>query len=371
MEKKRWIAWLSVAGAALGVHYLMLILACFAIQGGFSFSGLAQLIHDRLTQPGDAVRYLDIAKNGYVRAGENAINLVFYHLYPYLIRGLSWLTGSLEAEGLMLSQFSYAGASVLLYELLLPEQGQQRAWEGVLLLALYPFSMFAIGVYSEGLFLLLTIGCLYALRRRNFLAAGCVGFLAALTRVQGMLLLFPAVYEAVALRLGPEKRKFQGRDAALLLIPAGFCVYLGINYALHGDCFQFLRYEADAPWYQTSKWIGENIARQYEMARAHAGLSLIIYWPQIALYFLALAVLFWGYRQGARMSDLLYGGVYLGFTFLSGWMISGGRYMMSCVPLFILLAGMEEGLGKRALFAAEGMLFFAYSLFFLMGHAIM
>ena len=52
-------------------------------------------------------------------------------------------------------------------------------------------------------------------------------------------------------------------------------------------------------------------------------------------------------------------------------MISGGRYMMSCVPLFILLAGMEEGLGKRALFAAEGMLFFAYSLFFLMGHAIM
>ena len=106
MEKKRWIAWLSVAGAALGVHYLMLILACFAIQGGFSFSGLAQLIHDRLTQPGDAVRYLDIAKNGYVRAGENAINLVFYPLYPYLIRGLSWLTGSLEAAGLMLSQFS-------------------------------------------------------------------------------------------------------------------------------------------------------------------------------------------------------------------------------------------------------------------------
>lgn len=370
-RKKRWLAWLSVAGTALGIHYFMLLLGCFVTQGGFSLSGLGQLIHDRLTQPGDAVRYLDIAKNGYVREGENAINLVFYPLYPYLIRGFSWLTGSLEAAGLAISQLSYAGASVLLYELLLPEQGRKGAWEGVLLLALYPFSMFAMGIYSEGLFLLLTIGCLYALRRRNFLAAGCIGFFAALTRVQGTLLLFPAVYEAVSLRLGAEKRRFQKRDAALLLIPAGFCVYLGINYALHGDCFQFLRYEEGEPWYQTSKWIGENIAKQYEMARGYAGLSLIIYWPQIALYFLAIAALFWGYRRGARMSDLLYGGVYLGFTFLSGWMISGGRYMMGCVPLFILLAGMKEGPGKWALFAAEGMLFFAYSLFFLMGHAIM
>ena len=66
-----------------------------------------------------------------------------------------------------------------------------------------------------------------------------------------------------------------------------------------------------------------------------------------------------------------YGGAYLGFTYLSGWMISGGRYMLSCVPLFVLLGKMKPGTGKRFLFLIFSFLFFAYSLFYLHGFAIM
>jgi len=245
------------------------------------------------------------------------------------------------------------------------------AWDGVLLLNLYPFSLFAMGVFTEGLFLLLTISCMYAIRKGNFLWAGIAGFFSALTRTQGMLLIFPAVYQWIVLRFGGEKSKMRWKDLGLLLIPGGFILYLGINYSLHGNPFKFLEYEAAEPWYQTTEWIGRNISLQYDQAHELQGLGLTIYWVQIALYFIFLSVLIYGLFRKEKMIYLLYGGVYLGFTYLSGWMISGGRYMLGCFPVMMILAKGKDDWKRRLLLMGAGMLFFAYSLFYLMGHAIM
>lgn len=362
--------WLLVAAGSLGIHYLMLLLASFALHG-FSLSALWDTAIQRLTTPGDATRYLDIAQNGYVTEGENAINLVFYPLYPLLIRLFGFVTGDLAVAGVIVSQCCYAGASVVLYQLILLDGSRQNAWDGVLLLSLYPFSMFVMGVFSEGLFLLLTLLCLYLLRKQQFLPAGAVGFLAALTRSQGMLLIFPAVYEWITLGLGKKKRPFRPSDLSLLLIPAGFGAYLGINYFLHGNCLKFLEFEAAAPWYQSTKWVGENLAVQYELAHQYSYLALIIYWAQIALFFLGIGVLFLGFRRKIHVSFLLYGGVYLGFSYLSGWMISGGRYMLCCVPLYLILCREDRPMVRRLLLFVSAMLFFAYSLFFIQGYAIM
>ena len=362
--------WLWIALIGLGLHYGMLIIASVMLSHTFSLEAIGDLLLRRWTEPGDATRYLDIARNGYVAEGENAINLVFYPLYPLLMRWLGAVF-PLPVAGMILSQGSYAAASVLLYELILLDGDSRAAWTGVLLLALYPFSMFVMGVFTEGLFLLLTVGCLYALRRRRFALGGCVGFLAALTRTQGMLLIFPAVYEWVSLRMGKEKRRFRWTDLCVLLIPAGFGVYLLINYRLHGNFTQFLIYEAEAPWYQSAQWIGVNIAQQYGMAKDYAGLDWIIYWPQLILYFAALGTLFLGLIRKERTSLLLYGGAYLGMTYLSGWMISGGRYMLCCAPLFVILAKIKSEGARRLILMIFAMLFFAYSYFYLAGYAIM
>lgn len=369
--KRKWKTWLLIASASLGLHYFMIILAQIVLNGGFSFPALFALLEQRLTLPGDAVRYLDIAQNGYVAEGENAINLVFYPLYPLCIRALGAVLGSLPLAGMAISQLCYGGAAILLYELILLDGTAENAWDGVLLLALYPFSMFVMGVYTEGLFLLLTIGCLYALRREKYPWAGALGFLAALTRTQGMLLIFPAVYEWVTHRLGKNGKGMRHGDAALLLIPAGFGVYLLLNVHLHGNPFQFLLYEAGEPWYQTTQWIGRNIAVQFGQALEYPPLGLFIYWVQIALYFFTLGVLLFGARRQERVAYLLYGGAYLGFTYLSGWMISGGRYMLCCVPVYLVLCKVRPGVGKKLHIAGEALLFFSYSLFYLQGFAIM
>lgn len=369
--KKRWIAWGKMALFVLLAHDLMLLMGCLMIKGNVQFQSLSALILERLTVPGDAQRYLQIAEDGYVTQGADQINLVFYPLYPYLVRILSFGVLDKALVGMAVSRLALMGAGVCLYELVKCDGDEKTARFSVLLMGVYPFSMFTVGVYTESLFLLLTIGCMLAIRKDKMLIAGIVGFLAALTRVQGMLLLFPAVYRIVAGKLGKEKRPVRWADAFALLIPLGFAVYLLINDALHGNPFQFLMYEEGEPWYQSTRWVGENIAQQYHNALDFPGLEYIIYIPQILLYFLGLALLFLGIRNRERMEYLLYGAVYLGFTYLSGWMISGGRYMLCCFPCFIILARIKNETVKGAVLLLSSMLFFLYSYLFLSGYAIM
>lgn len=351
---------------AFGTRYLLLFFTAWAREIPFW-----KLFFDRLAGAGDAPRYLDIALNGYVREGENAINLVFYPLYPLLTRGLSFLTGAPALAGVILSHLCYAGAVIALDELLLVDHTEEQAFFGVLLFILYPFSMFVLGVYSESLFLLLSILCLYALRKGRYPAAGVLGLLASLTRVQGMLLLLPGLSEPLLRRFGPEKRKLRPADAAVLLIPAGFLIYLLINRRLYGNPFQFLLFEANAPWYQTTKWLGTNLQTQLEMLSTAPQLAVIIYVPQIVLFFIGLGALLFGLYRGEPLPLLIYGGAYLGFTYLSGWMISGGRYMLCCVPLYGCLSRAQKPAPRFAMLLISALLFVLYNAAFLIGFAIM
>lgn len=73
------------------------------------------------------------------------------------------------------------------------------------LMALYPFSFFALGIYTESLFLLLCLLCMITARRQNWLWAGVWGALAALCRNQGLVLILPLLY--LWLRARREKNR--------------------------------------------------------------------------------------------------------------------------------------------------------------------
>ena len=341
------------------LHWLCLLL-CWALLGD-TYGEF--VFWDRLYTAGDAPHYLRIAQEGYAAAGEYAKLIVFFPLYPFLTGLLGRVIG-FEIAGMLISQIAYGGASVFLYRLIALDRGEKDAWYGVLFMCLYPFCFFTMGVYTEGLFLLLTIGGLYFIRRHRYLAAGIFGFLGALTRIQGVLLLIPAAY---ALFTGKKKKGWP----FLLLIPMGLAVYLWMNKAVQGDWLIFLQHEAAAPWYQTTQWIADNLAMQYRMGRTYDSLALLIYDVQIAVYFLSLAVLVYGFWKKERASYLVYGGAYLGFTYLSGWMISGGRYMLGCAPLFIILSGIPSDRARNGILCVLAFLFALYFLLFMRGFAIM
>jgi Gpi18-like mannosyltransferase len=87
-------------------------------------------------------------------------------------------------------------AFVYLLKLVSLEFGEESAKRTLLYLAVYPMSFFLLAVYTESLFLAFTVAAFYHARRGQWTFAGAAAFLAALTRVNGILLVLPIAYEA-------------------------------------------------------------------------------------------------------------------------------------------------------------------------------
>ena len=106
----------------------------------------------------DALHYVNLAElgySGYMEDGKHLF-LVFFPLYPWLMRLVSALTGNTMAAGLLISFLCYAGGCVYLYKLTAWELGRRAARRAVLFLSVFPHAFFFGGIMTESLFLLTT-----------------------------------------------------------------------------------------------------------------------------------------------------------------------------------------------------------------------
>jgi hypothetical protein len=99
--------------------------------------------------------------------------------------------GSSVVAGAAISLIAMAIAGALLYRLARLDLDARGASATVALLAVFPTSIFLSAVYTESLFLALTVGAFYAARRERWLVAALLGALAGATRSAGVLLLAP------------------------------------------------------------------------------------------------------------------------------------------------------------------------------------
>lgn len=210
--------------------------------------------------------------------------------------------------------------------------------------------------------------CLLMLYRRRWGWMGLCGFLAATSRAQGLVLLLPGLYEWLLTIRGRRGGLLKG--LFLLLIPLGTGVFLLINRVVAGDALAFVAYEAAPPWYNSTRWIAENLTTHFSMAVDDGYLGAVIYWPQLLLYFAGVGAILWGLYRGERISFMAYGGAYIFVSYLHGWLISGPRYMLSCLPLFLMTSRLRPWLRMTLLIAWAGM-GVAYMVMYLMGGAIM
>jgi hypothetical protein len=220
----------------------LLALALFGLSaraGDFDPSGLLSPYGeplDTLVAPGarwDSTWYLAVAHDGY---GSDPARPAFFPLYPLALR----LLGSDIAGGMALSLACFAVAAVLLHRLTTIELGAAAAGPAVTAMALFPGSLFFSMVYSEALFLALSLGAVYAARTRRWPWAGALGALAAATRSAGVVLLLP-----LALLWWAHSRR--ARDGAwLVLAPLGLAAFCGA-LALAG-------HDALAPFHAQSHW---------------------------------------------------------------------------------------------------------------------
>lgn len=165
----------------------------------------------------------------------------FYPLYPLLLRAGSWLLGGrIELAGVVISNLAFLGALGLLYQLARADFSRRTAERALLYLALFPTAFFYSALYNESLFLFLSVGSIYAARRDHWWVAGLFGFLGALTRTQGVLLLIPLGIMFLR-QQGWQPRYWRANPMSLTLVPAGVLVYMAYLRWLWDDPLVMVR----------------------------------------------------------------------------------------------------------------------------------
>ena len=196
----------------------------------------------------DSVWFLTIAADGYDGAAREA----FFPLYPLVVRIAGAPLGSALVGGALASTALLGVALVLLHRLVALDHDRAVARNAVLVTALFPMSFFFSAVYSESLFLCLSIGAVYAARRDRWAWAGALGMLAATTRSAGVLLLVPLamIYLWGAGRPRLRTRRPLRADALwLALVPVGLASYCALLALTGGDALAPFR--AQEVWFRS------------------------------------------------------------------------------------------------------------------------
>ncbi|MDB5083205.1 MAG: hypothetical protein JWN30_91 [Bacilli bacterium] len=188
----------------------------------------------------DSGWYIEIARSGYYSLQSTA----FFPLFPITVRNVAYLLHtSNEFAGLVVDNVFLFGSIYYLLRLVTYDFDFRTAFRTVVFLIVFPVSFYLSCMYTESMFLFFTVTSFYAMRKRQFWAAGILGLFASLTRNSGILLLIPWAIEY--LRYKEFKlSKFRWDVLSGLLIPLGLGIYMLKLKSRFGDPLSFAHVQA-------------------------------------------------------------------------------------------------------------------------------
>jgi hypothetical protein len=326
----------------------------------------------------DAKWYVQIAQSGYFSEQSTA----FFPLYLLLVHGVGALLGGRYlAAALIVSNLGTLGAFIGLALLAAHEFGSARtASYAVMALAAYPLAFFLAAPYTEGPFIALAAFALYGARTGRMRMAATCAFFAALTRLIGVILLAPLLWEygrthgwwadwrspelwRARMRrvFGPREWNWRGNsgvfDALLIVgaVPAALALYMLFLGARFGDPLLFLHAEQRywghaAPGAPATPGVPASsgtaapagpfgiLAPSYQQARSLVDLAPLA-------IFLVLTIIL------ARRQPIIYTLYMVGLLALIfasprpdrlGYFVSAGRYLCAALPIFFWLGRWSE-----------------------------
>ena len=301
----------------------------------------------------DSQHYLNIAQNGYAATGDDRLLIVFFPLYPLLVHGVHFIIDNYLVSGLVVSNLCWVFAAYLLYELALMDTDKKGALRTLKYLCILPASFLFSAPLSDSLFLLLSVACVYAVRKNLYPVAGIVGFLAAFTRMPGILLFAPACFELVGsiIRERPMHTRdnrwrlgVTGKALSLLLIPAGLLLYLYVNYRVTGSATMFLTYQREN-WHQQLGWFFGTMATQVVSVTSSFASDATMRWglwiPNIVYLFGSLGIVI-AAQNKLRASNVAYFIAYYAVCMGATWLLSAPRYLTAAYPLALALGAITE-----------------------------
>jgi Gpi18-like mannosyltransferase len=276
----------------------------------------------------DAAWFKQIATMGYSYVDDGKMhNIAFFPVLPIAIRALLTLGIPVNIAGVLINNFAFLGALILLYRWAEEYHGVSAARWSTAVLAWCPFSLFGTVIYSEGLFLLLTTASLRAFEKGQYLRAALWGALTTATRVTGAALL-PAFLLVAWRERRPPIAYIAGLATGLGVLC--FMIFCAIRF---NDPLAF--FHAQKAWTIQG---GVNWQGWWNM------IVTVFTWQHSAIRDLTKLVMFigggyllWHFRSQLSRVAVIYGFCSLGLIFFSGAMWSINRYVFGIVSMSLAL----------------------------------
>lgn len=326
----------ALAGLVLGVKFAVLMF------GAQAFTVLQdQRIASRygwleIWNRWDAPHYLDLARDGYVAAGVEARWIVFYPLYPWLVRACAVVLRDELLAAFFVSGVASVAAGLLLHGLARLDEPEGTARAAVFFLLTFPTAYFLHVGYTESLFLALALGAFLAARGGRWWAAGLLGALAGMTRVNGLLLAPALACEALEQYRGGGRR-WRWEWLWALSAGAGFGVYLLINFRVFGDPFAFLEAQDDF-WDKQLTWPWAGVRQTWgSMLGRGPAESLMVGWQELFFVLVGLGGTAWSWAR-LRTSYAVWMTLNWLLWTSTSFVLSVPRYTLVMFPLYVLFA---------------------------------
>ncbi len=278
----------------------------------------------------DAVHYLDIATSGY-----HGTDMAFFPLLPLLIGILGRGIGNHLVAGLVISNVALFFALLFLYKLVEHEFDRAVARRAIFYISIFPTAVFFSAVYTESLFLMLTVASFYYMRERRWWLAGAIGLLASLTRVEGVLLAVPFAIEWWS---AYRENMVAGAKnlVPIVLIPLGLVLFMAYLWVLNGDPLYFSHVQSNWNRQLAAPWT--SIANSFHKIATSVGPQTVAQ-QILELVFtgLMIGVLIGGWRR-LKPSYVAYMGLSILMPLCTSSLMSMPRFALVLFPMFAILA---------------------------------
>ena len=277
----------------------------------------------------DALHFQRIAEAGY--SASDKLKAWFYPLYPWCVRWTAYLTGNSLVAAFVVSGIALLVAALIFRRLIALDFSTDVARRGVWFFLIFPTAYYLHIGYTESLFLAFTFGAIFAARKERWWLAGVLGALSWATRANGIILL-----PTLAIEAGHQwyvQKRWRWQWLWIAFVPAGFAIYLLLNWRISGDPFAFLKMRKELfhmsfswPWIGIKSAIG-NMQRTPNQAEIVGGEEFFA-----TMLMLVCAIISWIKMRPSYATWITGNWILLvSVTFIE----SMPRYALSMFPIFI------------------------------------
>jgi hypothetical protein len=282
----------------------------------------------------DALNYQRLAQSGYGTSEELRPLLVFYPLYPWLVRLVAFIARDYLVSAFFVSTVASLVTAIVFLRLVELDYSKELAQRAVWFLFIFPTSYFLHIGYTESLFLMLALSAIYSARKQRWLLAGALGALTCLTRANGLILLPVLTVEAAHQYW--TTRRWHWQWLWIGVAGLGFGGYLLLNRYVTGDPFaftglmqRFFSKSLSAPWTGIDNALGS-------MTRA-PGEAEMIGTQEVLFIVLGLVCTIISWFKLRPSYSVWMTGNWLLFVSVS-FVLSVPRYTLTMFPIYILFS---------------------------------